>query len=111
MLNTLALSFRPEEIRLFIAYLAAAVSALLALVAGWLRVTVASEDRRGVPGPIGRVLASAFTLSREAAAADRGARMECRWVRDEVKGLVCRWKIGKPIRRRSRPASSPKLRR
>ena len=109
MLNTLALSFRPEEIRLFIAYLAAAVSALLALVAGWLRVTVASEDRRGVPGPIGRVLASAFALSR--GVADRGARMECRWVRDEVKGLVCRWKIGKPIRRRSRPASSPKPRR
>jgi hypothetical protein len=110
MLNTLALSFRPEEIRLFIAYLAAALSALLALAAGWLCVTVASEDRRGVPGPIGRVLASAFVLSREAAA-DRGARMECRWVRDEVKGLVCRWRITKPIRRRSRPASRPKPRR
>jgi hypothetical protein len=106
MLNTLALSFRPEDFRLFVIYVAATVSALLAVAAGWLRSAVTLEDRRqGVLSPLSRVLAGAVVLVREAAVAHKGARLACRWVRDGAGGLVCRWTIARPIGRRSQPPS------
>jgi hypothetical protein len=94
--NTFALTFRPDEIRLFIVVFAAVVSATLAAVARSLRAMLVHDlerGRRGILSPLGQVLASPISVARGASASKEVARLECGWIVDGAGHLMCRWRV------------------
>jgi len=96
MFNTFALTFRPDEIRLFIVVFAAVVSATRAAVARSLRAMLVHDlerGRRGILSPLGRVLAGPISVARAASASREVARLECGWIVDGAGRLMCRWRV------------------
>jgi hypothetical protein len=96
MFNTFALTFRPDEIRLFIVVFAAVVSATLTAVARSLRTTLVHDlerGRRGMLSPLGRVLAGPISVARAASTSRQAATLECGWIVDGAGRLMCRWRV------------------
>lgn len=100
MFNTVALILRPDEIRLFLVLFGAVAAAMLTALARALRriLTQAVEaGRRGVPGPLARVLSGSFAVGL-AAAVSPATGLACGWVVDGAGRLVCRWARKRPLR-------------
>ena len=99
MFNTVALILRPEEIRLFIVLFGALAAAAVAAVARWLRRVLAlavERGRRGIPGPLARVLSSPLAASL-VAAVSLETSLACGWIEDGLGRLMCRWTRRRPL--------------
>ena len=88
MFNTFALTFRPDEIRLFIVVLAAVARSLRAMLVHDLE-----RGRRGILSPLGRVLAGPISVARAASTSRQAATLECGWIVDGAGRLMCRWRV------------------
>jgi hypothetical protein len=100
MFNTVALILRPDEIRLFIVLMGALVSAVLAAVERSLRRILAQaleRGRRGIPGPLARVLSRPISAEL-AAAMSAESGLAYAWIVAALRRLVCRWKERRSLR-------------